>query len=379
MKRTQWIALVALLPFAVGSVAGGALGQDKAKPPAKNAKGTVATPAAEAAPADNCRDQIVAMRRAGEAPSAATTGNATTIDKTSAPTAASEQEAAYAAYDQGKYLTALELAHASAVRGDPQAHTLVARIYAEGQGVAKDEMTAARWYARAAELCDVPALFAYGVMLAEGRIISKDRVQAGDMLEKAALSGHALANYNLGLLFLRGDGKPENPYRAAQHILYAAERGVAAAQYDMGTLHLTGTGVANDALEASRWLGRAAAGGHTAAQFDYAILLLRGLGLNQDVPFAVDYLRAAAEKGIGGAQNRLAHLHLEGVRVDKSPVEAAKWRLIAKASGLADDGLDAQVAKLSKADLAAAEKLANAWREARAITGGTGITPEPKL
>jgi TPR repeat protein len=160
MKRSSLLALLALLPLAVTSVAGFAVAQDKpsdkAKAAAKPTKGAAQAPATEAAPVDKCRDQIVAKRRAGEQPAIATAGNSTTVGKTSLPTAAADQEAAYAAYDQGKYLTALELARASAELGDPQAHTLVARIYDEGQGVAKDPITAARWYARAAELCDVP-------------------------------------------------------------------------------------------------------------------------------------------------------------------------------------------------------------------------------
>src|SRR5262249_54958814 len=40
------------------------------------------------------------------------------------------EDAAYEAFDQGKYLTALDLAQKAAEKGDPQAHTLVGRIYA---------------------------------------------------------------------------------------------------------------------------------------------------------------------------------------------------------------------------------------------------------
>jgi uncharacterized protein len=376
--RSQMIMrLGCILAAWVSMLAHGALAQTAAPAPAsptKPAAKATAKPTTKPAPParvetpgkaapvelDACTRQILAKRKAAIAPTDPATTPAATDNGTG-------QDAAYLAYDKGQYITALELAQAAAARGDPQAHTLVARIHAEGQGVPRDEILAARWYARAAELCDVPALFSYGVMLAEGRGVGKDRLLAGEMLEKAALSGHALANYNLGLLFLRGDGKPENPIRAAQHILYAAENGIASAQYDMGTLYLTGLGVPNDAVEASRWLGRAAAGGHTPAQYDYAILLLKGLGLNQDMPKAVEHLRAAAEKGIGGAQNRMAHLYLEGVRVDKNGVEAAKWRILAKNGGLVDDALDAELAKLSKADRAAAEQAAVAWTEERSI------------
>ncbi len=304
--------------------------------------------AADTLASDPCTPKIVAARSNPK------------LEPTSADAPA--HAAAYLAYDQGRYTTALTLAEAAAAKGDPQAHTLVARIYDEGFGITKDTITAARWYARAAQLCDVPAIFTYGLMLAEGRGVGKDRLAAGHMLELAALSGHALANYNLGLLFLRGDGKPENPYRAAQHIRYAAEKGVAAAQYDIAVMYQNGAGgLPNDGVEASRWMNRAAVAGHTPAQYDYAVMLLRGLGLERDKGKAVIYMRAAAEKGVPGAQNRLAHMYKDGVAVDPNPVEALKWRLIAKPQ-VDDPAIDAEFAKLSRDDRRAGEKAAADWR-----------------
>lgn len=270
---------------------------------------------------------------------------------------------AYAAFDQGKYLTALKLAEEAAAKGDPQAHTLVGRLYAEGLGVPKNEKLAADWYKRAVDLGDAPAKFELAIMLAEGRGIDKDRTTAAQLFEDAARSGHALANYNLGLLFLKGDGKPENPFRAAQHIIYAAEKGVARAQYDAAALYQQGAGVEFSALEAGRWLSRAAAQGLAEAQYDYAVLLLRGQGLTKDEPKAIGYLKSAANKGIPGAQNRLAYVYLDGIGGDKNPVEAAKWRFIAKKSGFADETLDASIAKLGKKDLQTAETAAAEWTD----------------
>lgn len=275
---------------------------------------------------------------------------------------------AYLAFDQGRYLTALDLAQKLAEKGDARAHTLIGRIHAEGLGVPKNEALAAQWYKRAAELNDVDGMFAYGVILAEGRGVKKDRAGAAVMFERAALTGHAAANYNLGLLFLKGDGKPENPYRAAQHIRYAAEQGIAAAQYDLATLYQNGTGVPYDAVETSRWLRAAAEQGMAVAQYDYAVLLLKGLGLTADEPKAIEYLKAAAEKNIPGAQNRLAHVYQEGVGIKKSKAEAAKWRLIAKASGFGEDkDLDDLVASLPKAERQAAEQAATSWREGKLL------------
>ncbi len=274
----------------------------------------------------------------------------------------------YLAFDQGRYLTALELAQKLVEKGDARAHTLIARIHAEGLGVPKNEGLAAQWYKRSAELGDIDGVFAYGVILAEGRGVKKDRDGAAQMFERAAKTGHAAANYNLGLLFLKGDGKPENHYRAAQHIRYAAEQGVAAAQYDLATLYQTGTGVPHDAVQTSRWLRAAAEQGMPAAQYDYAVLLLKGLGLTADEPKAIAYLKAAADKNIPGAQNRLAHIYREGVGVKKDLGEAAKWRLIAKAGGEGTDKvLDELIASLPKSDQQAAERAAIQWRERKLL------------
>jgi TPR repeat protein len=272
-------------------------------------------------------------------------------------------DAAYEAFDQGRYLTALALARKAAERGEPQAHTLIGRIYAEGLGTSRNLELAAQWYARGAELGDAEAMFAYGLMLVDGRGVPKDRVAAAWMFEAAAAKRHALANYNLALLFLEGQGKPENPYRAALHMRFAAEAGIAAAQYDLGTLYASGTGVEPNAFEAAKWIGKAAAAGHPAAELEYAVLLFRGHGVAADPQKGAEFLRGAAERGVVVAQNRLARCYAQGLGVATDLVAAAKWHAIAKAGGLADAGLDKTLQKLSKADRLKAEQEAQSFRE----------------
>ncbi|MEQ1673204.1 MAG: SEL1-like repeat protein, partial [Hyphomicrobium sp.] len=282
---------------------------------------------------------------------------------------ATGDDAAYTAFDQGQYLTALQLAQEAAARGEPQAHTLIARIYAEGLGVPKDDKAAVNWYTRASEKGDIPGTFALGLMLAEGRGVGKNREAAAQLFEKAALTGHAEANYNLGVLFLKGDGKPENPIRAFQHIRYAAEKGIPQAQYDLAAMYQAGSGVDPNAEEAARWLSRAAEKGFAAAEYDYAVLLLKGFGLTKDEPKIMALLTSAAVKGIAGAQNRLAYVHMDGVGTDKNIVEAAKWRIIAAKGGVEDKTLDEMIAKLSNADRAKAETAASEWADKIQVQG----------
>src|SRR5690606_33991759 len=87
---------------------------------------------------------------------------------------ATGEDAAYLAFDQGQYLTALKLAQEAASRGDATANTLIGRIYEEGLGVPQNSKTAANWYARAAEMGDVPATFELALLLAQGKGVEKN-------------------------------------------------------------------------------------------------------------------------------------------------------------------------------------------------------------
>src|SRR5262249_10190417 len=83
-------------------------------------------------------------------------------------------DAAYEAFDQGKYLTALDLAQKAAEKGDPQAHTLAGRIYAEGVGGPQNLKLPAPGVARAAGLRDGEGAVASGVVLAQGPGVAED-------------------------------------------------------------------------------------------------------------------------------------------------------------------------------------------------------------
>lgn len=295
-------------------------------------------------------------------------GPSTTASNTANRSAPADDNAAYEAFDQGKYLTALAMAQKAAAAGDAISHTLIGRIYAEGFGVPKDLASAAKWYARGAELGDIESAFALGVLHAQGAGVAKSYADAARHFETAALKGHALANYNLALLFLKGEGKPFNPNRAFGHMRYAAEQGVIAAQYDLGTLYATGEGTEPNAFEAALWIGKAAVQGHTEAQVDYAVILFKEHDLPTEQKAALrkqgfGLLLSAAEKGLPIAQNRLAQSFAQGLGVEKNLADAMKWHLVAKAAGVEDETLEGLLRRLSKADRDKAQRAADEWRE----------------
>ncbi len=89
----------------------------------------------------------------------------------------------YAAYFQGRYLTALKLAQEEAEQGSKEAFTLMGEIYSEGRGVAQDFAKAADAYAKAADLGDANAQLSLGLMVSEGVGVKKDLRIAADLFE----------------------------------------------------------------------------------------------------------------------------------------------------------------------------------------------------
>lgn len=277
-------------------------------------------------------------------------------------------DAAYAAFENGRYLTALKLAKQAAANGTAHAWTLIGRIYGEGLGVPRDLKQAAQAYEQGAKRGDVNAQAAIGVMLAKGEGIAKDTKKARHYLKQAAAKGHQDAQYNLGLLIMQGkDGVSPDIEAGAIWLARAAARGHLAAKYDLGTLYAMGKGVPQDFKKAAYWIGQAAEANMPAAMLDYAVMLFKGRGVKKDKKRAFEFFREAALKNNPVAQNRLARLYAFGVVdgeqliVERDYVKAAKWHLIARSQGVADARLDLFLASLKKAERAKADQEAEIW------------------
>jgi TPR repeat protein len=78
-------------------------------------------------------------------------------------------------------------------------NTIWASATAYGQGVAKDEVEAVKWYRKAAEQNDAEAQYNLGLCYANGQGVAKDEAEAVKWYRKAAEQNDADAQYNLGL------------------------------------------------------------------------------------------------------------------------------------------------------------------------------------
>ena len=109
--------------------------------------------------------------------------------------------------------------------GDPAAEHQLAQMYAVGDGVLKNEKTAAAWLERAARHDDAEAQYEFGIALREGRGTVQDDERAFEWLQRAADAGNARAQYELGRMYFLGAGTPVDKVRAYTWLNVAAAQG----------------------------------------------------------------------------------------------------------------------------------------------------------
>ena len=145
--------------------------------------------------------------------------------------------------DAASTIEALKLA---ARGGKPLAQWKLAQIYANGDGVPRDDLKAYDYFSQIAANYDE------------------------DNPDRRALAIVSSAFVALGIYNLNGVANSKlrpDPQRALQMFQFAATSfGDANAQYNLGRMHLEGAGVDKDGREAIRWLFLAADKGHLQAE-----------------------------------------------------------------------------------------------------------------
>jgi TPR repeat protein len=244
-----------------------------------------------------------------------------------------------------------------------------------------------KWYARAAELDHVHALYLRGVAFEEGNsVVEKNLSQAFKCYERAAGFNDAKSLYKLGLLYLNGipdllesnedaamelfdrgaalnsadcwyilglradaivslpsDATAMSMHlsqskstdltehhstleRAAHCYRQAAELNHAEAACALGVCYMNGRGVTADAREAAQWYQRAADLGNANAAFKLALCFEQGCGVVQDESRAIELFRTAAERGNAHAMCNLGVCYQSGLcGVIRDEVAAVRW------------------------------------------------------
>ncbi|MGL4497169.1 MAG: tetratricopeptide repeat protein [Beijerinckiaceae bacterium] len=174
------------------------------------------------------------------------------------PDSRSAIRAAMTDYGEGRKSTAAEALSFAAEQGDPRAAWKLGKMYAAGDGVPVDPLTAFEHFSRVAdEYADIAPDSQYARFVATAFV--------------------ALGSYFL-------DGIPKtyvkaNPAKAREMFHYAATQfGDPDAQYNLARMYMDGIGGAKDAKQAARWLNLAAEKNHPPSQAILGNLLINGQG-----------------------------------------------------------------------------------------------------
>jgi TPR repeat protein len=153
--------------------------------------------------------------------------------------------------NKGHVVKALTLYLQLAKQGNADAQFHAGLIYANGQGITKDDKQAVDWFAKAAEQGHIEAQTKLGFMYATGKGVAQNYNSAVYWCYKAAEQGDGIAQYNLGLMYAKGQGVAQDNSLAVSWYSKAAAQGHAHAQYNLGEMYANGVGVAKDNKQAS--------------------------------------------------------------------------------------------------------------------------------
>ena len=142
---------------------------------------------------------------------------------------------------------------AKADKGDAVAQFELARKFASGQNVPKDDQAALQLFLKAAKQGHTKAEVSLGSIYAHGFGVPVDWAASIQWYRRAAAKGDTTALHNLGLDYTHGHGVEKDAKLAARWLRLAAEQGHARGQYNLGELYEKGSGVAKSDLEAFVW------------------------------------------------------------------------------------------------------------------------------
>jgi TPR repeat protein len=257
-----------------------------------------------------------------------------------------------AAYEEQRYLKALEAWKQASTKGDREADYRVGLLYARGEGVVVNVPEAVTWYRRAAAAGHTEAQFQLGLIYMQGShagasgldrwfdvasqqnselarrtlkmlfphgiAVEKDLDEARRWIWSAGTAGKVEAQAVLGELYRHGLGVTQDYQEALRWYWFAAQQGIAAAQFGMGDLYYQGLGVAVDYCLAADWYERAARSGDARAQVALASMCRAGQGKTADLKEAGLLFVQAAEQGEARGLYHAALMHLKGEGLPKN-------------------------------------------------------------
>ncbi|MGA2890113.1 MAG: protein kinase [Terracidiphilus sp.] len=130
------------------------------------------------------------------------------------PSSAEVEQQAVSLYKANRFAEAAALFDRNCSKGVPEACATLGLMYANGNGVAKDDSRAATLYDKACNAGDAVGCNNLGNIYWNGRGVQQDDIHAASLYLKACQAGNAVGCSSLGTCFLLGRGVEKNPMRA---------------------------------------------------------------------------------------------------------------------------------------------------------------------
>jgi uncharacterized protein len=163
-------------------------------------------------------------------------------------------------------IRATELFQSAANKGDAYSQAEIGLRYDTGSGgLRADRSEAITWYLKAAAQGESFGQMKVGEAYLNGTGLPLDLAQAFDLFQRAAQQDQPMAQFYLGAMYDHGDATAVDTSQAFQWFLKAANNNNADAQNALGVAYAKGRGVAQNMAEARLWFNRAKANGNAAA------------------------------------------------------------------------------------------------------------------
>lgn len=202
------------------------------------------------------------------------------------------------AHEYGRFEYAMAILSPLAQAGVAPAQALVGYMYANAEGVERDDATAVSWFRKAAEQGDPDGQANLGFMYANGRGVAMSKDEAMKWYLYAAEQGNVGAQYNLSSI---GTARPiifGGAKQGIESIVDHANAGDRDAMYVLGHNYVTGNSVRQDVVAGMEWIKKSANLGSAAAQYRYGRYLSEGsYGLAIDESQGRAWIEKSAKQG----------------------------------------------------------------------------------
>lgn len=242
---------------------------------------------------------------------------------------------ARAQYDLGNYEEAFALYLQAAEAGDAKAIYNVGALYARGEGVEEDDLTALEWFKKAAEMDYPDALYTIGNAYSFGNYgLQIDYGASFSYCLRAAQLGNAKAMFAIGNMYDRGIGIAEDKELAVQWYQKASMLGNASATYNLASKYLNGEAVQEDPVFAGKMFERAAELGSVSGMVETGHAYHYGrYGMAVDYAVAAQWYQKGVDQGDAHCMRHLAELYASGLGVEKDIEQARTYYLQAQEAG----------------------------------------------